>query len=466
MSSIRRGTPRAKKGAGERYDGTSSRLPEWKPPPPAVTGPALTSLEQLDQDTRAKLAALLDRSKESAAPGSHRRVLSSSEMEQLPASARLEIELARGSIPRAPAAARGDELAARSSAEVIAPLPALIASKAIDRLDDDAAPREVLAAALAAMEAERAERERRDQSLASILQQPHPSRVDEEPAPRRVSTPDAHTPRGAASAGDARRTRLPAGARRARTPAKGARASKKTKNERARRSGRRPGRPRRAISKSRAELLAKCARDAPGCEPRPFSDFVYGLRNQIMNDPTGQAAMRALATAKEAGIPNVDRALKAALGFNRKRRRKIGAFRARAIVACFLIVSYSADWSTKAKGYAGKTEGFTCLQLRSLFVSPITGEIPSRGAFAATSWGEDRDSDDDTGYLTALDRAGCWRRQQPRTDAGPGYKADPRYVGRVRFYDKNGNPRRCAFRVFWIYGAAGPPPDHPAATRH
>ena len=219
---------------------------------------------------------------------------------------------------------------------------------------------------------------------------------------------------------------------------------------------RRAGRPPRAKTRSRLAFEAKCEQDAPGCRPRAFESWVYAIVEPIMADDSGRAAELALEACRRDKIPGVDRALRAALGFDEKRRRKLGAFRARAVLALWIVIARSAR-HTDRRGFWRKTEGYTCRQLRALFVSPITGEVPSRACFDAVSWGGGRETDDDCGYLVALKRAGCMAMQQPRTNDGPGYVADPRYVGRVRFYDKHGNPRRCAFVVFWIYGHAGPP---------
>lgn len=187
-----------------------------------------------------------------------------------------------------------------------------------------------------------------------------------------------------------------------------------------------------------------------------------------MRDDTGRTLERKLEAARARGVPGVDRARVACEGFAEDRRRPLSSFRARAIGALWLVIVGSGR-ATQRRGFTLKTEGYTCRALRVLFTMPGSGETPSRSAFDATSWGRDRRADDDCGYLVALERAGCFRLEQPiviagddaseleRENAPRGYYADPRYVGRVRFTDKHGIARRCAFGVFWIYGHAGPP---------
>lgn len=237
-------------------------------------------------------------------------------------------------------------------------------------------------------------------------------------------------------------------ARRARRPVE-------THVERARRAGRPP----RVKTKARIAFEAQIARDAPGCSPRAFERWVYAITQPCMSDASGRTVERAVEQCRREGFPGAARALRAAHGFSR--RRPISSFRTRAILTLWIVIARSSR-HTDRRGFWKKTEGYTCKQLRALFTSPVTGEIPSRGCFDAQSWGADRTSEDDCGYLTALERAGCFRVQQPSTrpDAS-GYRPDPRYVGRVCFHDAAGNPRRCAFAVFWIYGHAGPPEPPP-----
>lgn len=227
----------------------------------------------------------------------------------------------------------------------------------------------------------------------------------------------------------------------------------------------------RRESRSRAAFDARCERDAPGCRPRPFTSVEYGTIESVMRDDSGEELRRRLELARSQGWPGVDRCYQACYGFAEDRRRPLSAFRARAIGATWLVILGASLWragKTRRHGFWRKTEGFTCRQLRKLFIMPGSGKMPSRGAFDAQSWGAERKAPDDCGYTEALERAGCFRVEQPLVPPDDdddeaianmphGYYADRRYVGRVRFTDKTGTPRRCAFGVFWIYGYAGPP---------
>ena len=244
-----------------------------------------------------------------------------------------------------------------------------------------------------------------------------------------------------------------------------------TEKRRERRGGRaRARQTTKAITRARARFEAQCEKDAPGCKPRPLEAWCFAVLSLIMRDDTGKEAERLLEERRSWGWPGVDRCLLAATGFAEDRRRPLSAFRARAIVALWIVIMGSSR-ETRRRGYWRKTEGFTCRALRVHFTMPGSGDVPSRSAFDATCWGADRKEPDDCGYLVALERAGCWKLKQPivleegdeaseeeREAAPRGYYADRRYVGRTRYVDrKTGRPVRCAFGVFWIYGAAGPP---------
>ena len=149
------------------------------------------------------------------------------------------------------------------------------------------------------------------------------------------------------------------------------------------------------------------------------------------------------------GLPHA-RAARLAAGGLSGDRRTIDAYRARMIVALFVVIIRSRRKTTR-RGYASICQGYTVRQLGSLFTNPRTGRRFSRSAFDAQSWGVDRKGRDDCGMLVALERAGAFEIQQP-----PEKYADPRYLGRVRWTDADGNPRRAAFAQYWIRPADSP----------